>query len=566
MGSRILLLILVILAILTIIFFVGRNLYLRSMRVRRRLQMSAIFTNITHELLTPLTVISASVDKLREEEPKFGRDYDMMQINIQRMVRLLQQILETSKSEEGELKLLVAQGDVMRYVYETAECLEPLIAKKHMKFTVNCNPESMMGWIDTDKLDKIIYNLLSNAAKYCHEGGEVSLNAMTNSTYDHIIIEVSDTGDGIPEDKQKVLFKRFLDGDYRQHHTIGTGLGLALTRDLVFLHHGTITCKSEVGKGTTFTITLPINKEAFTPEQIYDKRNIDLSAPKNAIIDFNPAIPDVNEDIIEDTIEANEDDDRDVYRLLVVEDNVELLMLMKQALKSQYKVYLASNGVEALKIIHEKGLDLIVSDVMMPEMDGFELTKQLKEDPNYAHLPIILLTAKRELDDEQRALVLGADDYLTKPFKLKELKIRVDNIIQNRKRIRVENKQPEELQEEVLYAPTPDELFMQRARQQVLNHLEDDDYDRDALASDMGASASTLYNKLRAIANINVTTFIRSIRMDEAKRIATENPDIRISDLAYRVGFRDPRYFSTTFKKHFGMQPTEFLDSLKQKS
>ena len=203
---------------------------------------------------------------------------------------------------------------------------------------------------------------------------------------------------------------------------------------------------------------------------------------------------------------------------------------------------------------------------MMPEMDGFELTKQLKEDPDYAHLPIILLTAKRELDDEQRALVLGADDYLTKPFKLKELKIRVDNIIQNRKRIRVENKQPEEPQEEVLYAPTPDELFMQRARQQVLNHLEDDDYDRDALASDMGASASTLYNKLRAIANINVTTFIRSIRMDEAKRIATENPDIRISDLAYRVGFRDPRYFSTTFKKHFGMQPTEFLDSLKQKS
>ena len=379
MGSRILLLILVILAILTIIFFVGRNLYLRSMRVRRRLQMSAIFTNITHELLTPLTVISASVDKLREEEPKFGRDYDMMQINIQRMVRLLQQILETSKSEEGELKLLVAQGDVMRYVYETAECLEPLILKKHMKFTINCTPESMMGWIDTDKLDKIIYNLLSNAAKYCHEGGEVSLNAMTNSTYDHIIIEVSDTGDGIPEDKQKLLFKRFLDGDYRQHHTIGTGLGLALTRDLVFLHHGTITCKSEVGKGTTFTITLPINKEAFTPEQIYDKQNIDLSAPKNAIIDFNPAIPDVNEDIIEDTIETNEDD-RDVYRLLVVEDNVELLMLMKQALKSQYKVYLASNGVEALKIIHEKGLDLIVSDVMMPEMDGYELTKVLKSD------------------------------------------------------------------------------------------------------------------------------------------------------------------------------------------
>ena len=568
MGSRILLLILVILAILTIIFFVGRNLYLRSMRVRRRLQMSAIFTNITHELLTPLTVISASVDKLREEEPKFGRDYDMMQINIQRMVRLLQQILETSKSEEGELKLLVAQGDVMRYVYETAECLEPLIAKKHMKFTVNCNPESMMGWIDTDKLDKIIYNLLSNAAKYCHEGGEVSLNAMTNSTYDHIIIEVSDTGDGIPEDKQKLLFKRFLDGDYRQHHTIGTGLGLALTRDLVFLHHGTITCKSEVGKGTTFTITLPINKEAFTPEQIYDKQNIDLSAPKNAIIDFNPAIPDVNEDIIEDTIETNEDDDRDVYRLLVVEDNVELLMLMKQALKSQYKVYLASNGVEALKIIHEKGLDLIISDVMMPEMDGYELTKVLKSDENYNYLPIILLTAKTQEEDIEEGLRAGADEYLKKPFRIGDLKLRIDNIIENRRRIQREFSM--QTMEETMQKPekvsSPDEEFLNRALSFVYKHIEDENYDRDGLAAEMGTSTSTLYNKLRSITGLNVSSFIRDIRMKEASRLAEENPSIRVSDLAYRVGFKDPRYFSTCFKKHFGMQPKEYLDSLQQKT
>ena len=565
MGSRILLLILVILAILTIIFFVGRNLYLRSMRVRRRLQMSAIFTNITHELLTPLTVISASVDKLREEEPKFGRDYDMMQINIQRMVRLLQQILETSKSEEGELKLLVAQGDVMRYVYETAECLEPLILKKHMKFTVNCNPESMMGWIDTDKLDKIIYNLLSNAAKYCHEGGEVSLNAMTNSTYDHIIIEVSDTGDGIPEDKQKLLFKRFLDGDYRQHHTIGTGLGLALTRDLVFLHHGTITCKSEVGKGTTFTITLPINKEAFTPEQIYDKQNIDLSAPKNAIIDFNPAVPDVNEDMTEDTIEANEDDDRDVYRLLVVEDNVELLMLMKQALKSQYKVYLASNGVEALKIIHEKGLDLIVSDVMMPEMDGYELTKVLKSDENYNYLPIILLTAKTQEEDIEEGLRAGADEYLKKPFRIDDLKLRIDNIIENRRRIQREFSM--QTMEETMQKPekvsSPDEEFLNRALSFVYKHIEDENYDRDGLAAEMGTSTSTLYNKLRSITGLNVSSFIRDIRMKEASRLAEENPNIRVSDLAYKVGFKDPKYFATAFKKEFGIQPKEYIERFR---
>jgi signal transduction histidine kinase len=191
MDSRILLTLLVV-ALIAIIFFAGRRLYLRDLRVRRRLQMSAMFTNITHELLTPLSVISASVDKLRDTEPEYSHEYDMMQFNIQRMVRLLQQILETSKSEAGQLRLLVAQGDVMKYVRETAECLEPLIAKKDMKFTINCQPESMMGWIDTDKLDKIIYNLLSNAAKYGKEGGNVTIDAITNDKYDHIIIKVSD--------------------------------------------------------------------------------------------------------------------------------------------------------------------------------------------------------------------------------------------------------------------------------------------------------------------------------------------------------------------------------------
>ena len=184
------LLTLILVVVITIIFLAGRRLYLRSLKVRRRLQLSNIFTNITHELLTPLTVISASVDRMRNEDPKFNHDYDLMQLNIQRMVRLLQQILETSKSEAGELKLLVAQGDVMRYIRETAESIEPLIAKKKMKYTITCQPESMMGWIDTDKLDKIIYNLLSNAAKYATENCEVTINALTNKNFDHIIIKV----------------------------------------------------------------------------------------------------------------------------------------------------------------------------------------------------------------------------------------------------------------------------------------------------------------------------------------------------------------------------------------
>ena len=561
MSAR-LLLVIACLVIVIIMSSVGRNLYLRSLRLRRRLQMSDIFTNITHELLTPLTVISASVDKLRDEEPKFAHDYDLMQLNIHRMVRLLQQILETSKSEAGQLKLLVSQGDVMRYIHETAKCLEPLLMRNRQQFTISCYPESMMGWIDTDKLDKIIYNLLSNAAKYSNEGGEVALKVQTNKTYDHIRIEVSDTGDGIPPEKMEQLFQRFHDGEYRKHRTIGTGLGLALTHDLVTLHNGSIHCQSEVGKGTTFTVELPINKEAFLPEQIDEGRTIEFNIPQNAIADFQAVVPDVNADV--DPQEEHPDDD--VYRLLVVEDNVELLMLMSQLLKSSYRVYAAQNGREALKIIHKKDLDLIISDVMMPEMDGYELTKKVKNDPNYNHLPIILLTAKTQEEDEQEALLIGADEFLTKPFRLSDLKLRIDNIIENRKRIQHDYhlETAEQTRQKIGSAKSPDEMFLSKALEFVYAHLEDDDYDRDALAADMGASSSTIYNKLRSITGLNVSGFIRDIRLKEARRLAQSDPTLRVSDLAYKVGFRDPRYFSTCFKKQFGMQPKEYMESIYQ--
>lgn len=552
-----LLLTFILVAIVAIIFFAGRRLYLRSLRVQRRLQMGAIFTNITHELLTPLAVISASIDKLRDTEPQYVHEFDLMQFNIQRMVRLLQEILETSKSDAGHLRLLVAQGDVMKYIRQTAECLEPLIAKKNMKFSINCQPESMMGWIDTDKLDKIIYNLLSNAAKYGKEGGTVSINAITNANYDEIEIKVCDDGDGISPKQMKHLFKRFHDGDYRQHQTNGTGLGLALTRDLVFLNRGTIKCKSELGHGTEFIVKLPIKKEAFEPDQIDEQHKIDFSIPQNAIVDINTVVPDIN-------IEPEEPNE-DGYKLLIVEDNLDLLMLMQQLLKSSYHVYIARNGVEALKVVQEKELDLIISDIMMPEMDGIELTKTVKADPNFNHLPIILLTAKTQEEDEKEALQSGADEYLRKPFRLGDLKLRIDNIIENRKRMQAEYSQlsAEEEISHIAKVPSPDEKFVNQVLEHIHKHIDDESYDRDALASDMGTSASTLYNKLRSITGMNVSAFIRDVRMKEARRLGMENPNLRVSDLAYSVGFHDPRYFATCFKKQFGTQPKEFLESLQ---
>ncbi len=541
----------------TVLFFVGRWLYNRSVRLRNRLQMDKAFTNISHELLTPLTVISASIERLREQEPSHDAEYAMMELNVERMTRLLQEILETSKSQAGGLKLLVSQGDVMEYIRKTALSIAPLLRKNGLVFNVQCQPKSMMGWIDPDKLDKIIYNLLSNAAKYTHTPGRVELTARTNERYDHIIIEVQDNGIGIPADKMKRLFQRFYDGDYRLMQVHGTGLGLALTRELTYLHGGTIDCVSKEGHGTTFTVILPITKDAFSESQIDDKHPIDLTTPHTNIIDLS-ALELMEQPIA--PVATEQEPETPPYNILLVEDNEELLMLMKTLLSYKYNVLTAANGFEALEVIQNKDLHLIISDVMMPEMDGNELTRRIKSTPELSHLPVILISAMTSEEDRKHSMLIGADDYITKPFRLNELKLRIDNIIENRRRIMGE--QRPNSQEAADRPLTPDEEFMQKAYACVMNHLSDSDFDRDAFAAEMGASASTLYNKLRMLTGQNVSSYIREIRMKEARRMAETQRDIRVSDIAYKVGFKDPKYFATCFKKEFGIQPSEFIEQI----
>lgn len=533
-----------------------RWLYARSTRIRSQLQMNYIFNNITHELLTPLTIISASIEKLREEHPSSRHDLELMDLNIQRSVRLLQQILETSKLQAGELKILVSQGDVMQYIKETARSLEPLMIRKHLTFTINCKPESMMGWVDTDKMDKIIFNLLSNSAKYTPEGGFVTLNVATNNRYDHIIIQVKDTGVGIPKDKMKGLFTRFYDGDYRRNRTFGTGLGLALTRDLIYLLGGRISCDSEEGRGTTFTLEIPINKESFTPSQIDERHQMQIHIPEKSIADLPQA-----ENLTEDTVPTA---DASASHVLIVEDNIELLRLMKRLLQPRYHVITANDGREALQLIQTNKVDIVVSDVMMPEMDGYELTDHIKHNEIYSHLPVILLTAKTTEDDQQKALLTGADGYITKPFKIRDLQLRIDNLIANRQRIHTET--PTQVEEPADDMNPEDREFLDRATQCVHRHISDSDYDREAFAADMGTSVSTLYNRLRDLTGKSMANFIRDIRIQEACKIAKNERNTRVSDIAYRVGFRDAKYFATAFKRITGKQPKEYFAELREEN
>jgi DNA-binding response OmpR family regulator/two-component sensor histidine kinase len=558
------LLLIVITFILMVTFFLLRWIYLRSMRIRNRMQMNYIFTNITHELITPLSILSALVERLRSISPEGKQEYDLMDLNIERTVRLLQQILETSKSQSGELKLLVTNGDVMQYIKETARCIEPLMGSKKLQFSVHCSPENMMGWIDSDKLDKIIFNLLSNAAKYTGENGKVALDVTTNSHYDQIIIRVSDNGIGIPKNKMKNLFNRFYDGSYRSSQTFGTGLGLSLTRDLTYLHGGNIHCDSKEGVGSTFTVELPINKEAFSASQI-DEEHMLKNINRRTIADLQQA------EAVSMFGNQEEDSqlDEDAYHILLVEDNQELLTLMKQLLRQKYHIHTASNGREAMSIIYTHPLDLIVSDVMMPGMNGYDLTRQVKQNKIYSHLPIILLTAKTQEEDKEEALNAGADDFVVKPFKIGTLQLHIDNLIANRQRILRDNPQLADNDDEEIPSDKPmtfDQEFLQRAIRCVHEHLDDADYTREDFASDMGASTSTLYNKLRALTGKNVTTFIRDIRIKAACKMAQEDPNLRVSDIAYRVGFKDPKYFATTFKKVMGVQPKEYFNELRVKN
>ena len=533
-----------------------RWLYARNTRIKNQIQMNFIFNNITHELLTPLTIISASVEKLREEHPSSRHDLDLMDLNIQRSVRLLQQILETSKIQAGGLKILVSQGDVMQYIRETAHSLEPLMVRKHLTFAINCKPESMMGWLDTDKIDKIIFNLLSNAAKFTPEGGAVTLNVATNLRFDRIIIQVIDTGVGIPKDKMKHLFTRFYDGDYRSNLTFGTGLGLALTRDLIYYMGGRIKCESEEGRGTTFTLEIPINKDSFAPSQIDEQHQMQIPDLESSIADL-PQAESMSEEVIPTA-------DTNASRVLIVEDNVELLRLMKRLLQPRYHVLTASDGREALRLIQTNKLDIVVSDVMMPEMDGYELTDHIKHNEIYSHLPIILLTAKTTEDDQHKALLTGADGYITKPFKIRDLQLHIDNLIANRQRILSEV--PAQVEEHTDTMNPDDKAFLERATQCVYRNLSDSDYDREAFAADMGTSVSTLYNKLRELTGKSMANFIRDIRIQEACKIAKNEHNTRVSDIAYRVGFRDAKYFATAFKRITGKQPKEYFAELREDS
>ena len=553
--------------------FAAARWYKERVKTRNSLQMGVILTNITHELLTPLTVISATIYKLKERVPQYEEDYLVMDNNINRTTRLLRQILEVRKSQAGQLHLLVSRGNLISLIEEACENIRPMAEHQQVTLSLEKPKTEGMAWFDADKMDKIIYNLLSNAIKYNKVGGKIDVSLSLDK--EQAVITIADNGIGMSKEKMKHLYTRFFDGDYRKQNMPGTGIGLSLTHDLVKLHHGDIRCESQEGEGTTFTITLPIRKSAYAPDEI------DNSDKPNAV--NQEAIRQASQETEQESQSASEDKPKltpvhqsifirkNASKILVVEDNEELLALMLQVLSKNYHVFTAKNGKQAMNIIMKEELDLVVSDVMMPIMDGIELTKQLKSDKSFWQLPVILLTAKNKEEDKTEAYAVGADAYITKPFKFEELEVRINALLVNRKKM-IEKIQAEiSLQantesekQAAMHLSDPDQAFVTHATEILMQHLSDGDYNREAFAKDMAMGESTLYNKVKATTGQTVIAFITSIRLKEAQRIIQSNPNILISDVATQVGFNTPKYFSKCFKKEFGVFPKEYAEEQKK--
>lgn len=550
--------ILVFLSAIGFIFWtIHRRMILRNQLQLQEMETSKIqeinhvklqfFTNITHELMTPLTIISATLDELKIQIPTYKELLKTMDINVHRLIRLLQQILEFRKAESGNLELRVSKGNISLFVRHQAESFEPLIRKHKLHFSVLCEEDIMIAYFDRDKLDKILYNLLSNAAKYNRKNGYIQLEIKYTETKDSVLISVKDNGKGISKERQATLFKRFYDGDYRQSNTIGTGIGLSLTRDLVLLHHGTIRVESEIDQGSHFFIELPIKSKDYSPEEIIEMDEI----PEKQIADW-----------------TEYEDEENLYHhykantpcILLVEDNEELLSAMVRLLSREYRILKAAHGQEALNIIESDEVNLIISDVVMPDMDGLELTKLIKTNADICHIPIILLTAKSTEENREEGYNAGADAYLTKPFSLSTLHARIKNLLKARERTANDFKKQFAFEIKELDYTDMDEKFLQDAIECVNRHLNDIEFDIPIFISEMVISRTTLHKKLKSLTGLNATAFIRNIRLKAACKIMDENKNIRISELAYMVGFNDPKYFSSCFKKEFGIQPTEYIE------
>lgn len=527
------------------------------------------FINISHEIRTPMTLIISPLEKLLAEHSEKQPVYLMIYRNAQRILRLINQLMDIRKLDKGQMHLKFRETDIVGFINDLMQTFNYQTQKKNITFTFEKELEgadSLKVWIDLNNFDKVLMNVLSNAFKYTHEGGniEVLLKTGHNDAYrgalkDYFEIDITDNGIGIDKNKIEQIFERFyqIDNDMTQSN-FGTGIGLHLSRSLVELHHGIIKAENrEDGQGTRFIIRLPLGSNHLKAEE--------LENPEET--GSEPTISQLPKDSIYETEEENKTNEyrkpkaKTRYRVLIVEDDEEIRRYIRSELDSDFRIYECTNGREGLETILKEKPDLVISDVMMPEMDGITLCRKIKQNININHIPIILLTAKSKAEDQIEGLEIGADAYIVKPFNTELLRTTISNLIANRERLRGKLVGEQQVEEKItkIEMKSNDEILMSKVMKTINDHLADPTLNVEMLAANVGMSRVHMHRKLKELTNQSARDFIRSIRLKQAANLLREK-NLSVSEVAYATGFSNLSHFSNTFRDFYGISPSEYKE------
>jgi signal transduction histidine kinase/DNA-binding response OmpR family regulator len=553
---------------LYVLIIIGLLLFFGKRELNRvRLQMEAgklkeldklksrFFANISHEFRTPLTLLIGPLEDLMNggDTQAFKAVLPEMHRNSKRLLQLINQLLDLSQLDSGKYKVNATRQDILSFVSQIVQAFSPMAHAKNIRLETHVDPhltsaltrKKVAFYFDDDILEKILSNLLSNALKFTSEGGSVIvIMGIPETTPGFLELRVADSGEGIPTEKLPHVFDRFYQAGNSESQAAGSGIGLALLKELVELHQGKISVSSTPGEGTTFSCLLPFSEKIGLT---------DYPAIKKEKIPVPIAESFVKEDL-STAVKIN--NDRDKPLILLVEDQQDVRKYMKIRLEGSYAIMEARHGKQGLQMAVESIPDLVISDVMMPEMDGFELCRMLKKDNRTSHIPVILLTAKAEDTDKITGLDAGADAYLIKPFNSEELRIRVENLITLRNNMRAKFSNKLVVEPNEITGTSQDRLFVQKVLAAAETHLDDSGFTVETLGKTMHMSPSQINRKLKAIINQTALQFIRSIRMQRAMELLRNNAGT-VAEVAYQTGFEHPSYFSKVFKAHFGCLPSE---------
>lgn len=505
-------------------------------------QKLQFFTNVSHEVRTPLTLILAPLDRLivSLRESPYASDLGLIQKNANRLLRVINQILDFRKVEGKQEKLAVREIDLVPFVGEIKSYFDSMASVRAISYTFTSSIKQCTLWIDPDLLEKVFFNLLSNAFKFTPEGGSVRIELTEEG--DRVFIRVVDTGSGIQPGNLPHLFDRF----YTEDRSMGTGIGLHLVKEYIHMHGGEIRVESEPGQRTTFTVCLRKGKAHFedsdlmetsVSHQAYEASRLDDSETKAMLSITYP------------------------YTILITEDDDEVRSFLEREFSLHFKIRTAANGKDALRVLEEEEISLVVSDVMMPEMNGFELCRTIKSQLPFSHIPVILLTALT--DERQRIFGItgGADDYIQKPFHTDYVKIKIIHLLQERQKLR--ERLLEKLRDNKLLLSEPekvesiDDAFLRKFAEQIEAVYADPEYNVEKLSETLGLSRGHLHLKIKELTGTAPVEFLRTYRLNKATQLLRQNA-YTVSEVAYRTGFSSPAYFSKCFKAVYGVTPTEY--------